>query len=106
MQKIVQKTRKIIFVNNSIHLNGLYLFVYLFISQRKRHFSRDEIIACVEEGKRRKVPVMAHAHGAEGIRMAAEAGTIYRWSRHITCIITQDTYRVVLMTCSLLLSLM
>ena len=26
------------------------------------------------EGKRRQVPVMAHAHGAEGIRLAAEAG--------------------------------
>ncbi len=40
------------------------------------HFSFSEMQACVEEGKRRKVPVMAHAHGAEGIKLAALAGTL------------------------------
>lgn len=38
------------------------------------HFSEKELRVVVEEASRRQVPVMAHAHGAEGIRMAAEAG--------------------------------
>ncbi len=38
------------------------------------HFSPDELKASVEEAARRDVPVMAHAHAAEGIKMAVKAG--------------------------------
>ena len=38
------------------------------------HFSTEEIKAAVEEASRREVPVMAHAHAAEGIKLAAKAG--------------------------------
>ena len=41
---------------------------------REVHFSPEEMRAAVEEASRRGVPVMAHAHSAEGIRMAVEAG--------------------------------
>ena len=43
-------------------------------SPENTHFSAEELRACVEEAARRQVPVMAHAHGAEGIVMAANAG--------------------------------
>jgi imidazolonepropionase-like amidohydrolase len=38
------------------------------------HFSTEELRAVVEEASRRDVPVMAHAHAAEGIKMAVKAG--------------------------------
>jgi imidazolonepropionase-like amidohydrolase len=38
------------------------------------HFSPEEIAAAVEEAARRGVPVMAHAHATEGIKMAVHAG--------------------------------
>ncbi len=38
------------------------------------HFSDEEIIAAVEEAKRRDVPVMAHAHATEGINKAIKFG--------------------------------
>ncbi len=38
------------------------------------HFSPEELRAAVEEAKRRGVPVMAHAHAAEGIKQAIRAG--------------------------------
>lgn len=38
------------------------------------HFSPDELKAAVEEAGRRDVPVMAHAHAAEGIKQAVKAG--------------------------------
>ena len=38
------------------------------------HFSAEELKAAVEEAARRDVPVMAHAHAAEGIKMAVKAG--------------------------------
>lgn len=38
------------------------------------HFSPEELKAAVEEAARRDVPVMAHAHSAEGIKMAAKSG--------------------------------
>ncbi len=38
------------------------------------HFSPGELTAAVEEASRRDVPVMAHAHAAEGIKMAVKAG--------------------------------
>lgn len=38
------------------------------------HFSDDEIIAAVEEAKRRGVPVMAHAHATEGINKSIKFG--------------------------------
>ena len=38
------------------------------------HFSPEELKAVVEEAARRDVPVMAHAHAAEGIKMAVKAG--------------------------------
>ena len=38
------------------------------------HFSEEELKMAVEEASRREVPVMAHAHAAEGIKMAARAG--------------------------------
>jgi imidazolonepropionase-like amidohydrolase len=43
-------------------------------SPENTHFSWEEMVACVEEGGRRRVPVMAHAHGAQGIALAAAAG--------------------------------
>lgn len=43
-------------------------------SPENTHMSDEEIRACVEEANRRKVHVMAHAHGAEGIALAARAG--------------------------------
>ncbi len=38
------------------------------------HFSPEELAAAVEEAGRRGVPVMAHAHATEGIKMAVRAG--------------------------------
>ncbi len=38
------------------------------------HFGEDELKMAVEEATRRNVPVMAHAHAAEGIKMAVKAG--------------------------------
>ncbi len=38
------------------------------------HFSPEELRMAVEEAARRNVPVMAHAHAAEGIKMAVRAG--------------------------------
>jgi len=38
------------------------------------HFSDEEIIAAVEEAKRRDVPVMAHAHATEGINKSIKFG--------------------------------
>lgn len=38
------------------------------------HFSENEIKAVVNEAKRRNINVMAHAHGADGIYLAAENG--------------------------------
>lgn len=38
------------------------------------HFSEAELRAAVEEASRREVPVMAHAHAAEGIKLAVKAG--------------------------------
>jgi imidazolonepropionase-like amidohydrolase len=38
------------------------------------HFSPEELRVAVEEAGRRRVPVMAHAHAAEGIKMAIRAG--------------------------------
>jgi imidazolonepropionase-like amidohydrolase len=38
------------------------------------HFSPEELRAAVEEAGRRGVPVMAHAHAAEGIKQAVRAG--------------------------------
>ncbi len=41
---------------------------------RDVHFSREELDVAIEEANRRGVPVMAHAHAAEGIKMAIRAG--------------------------------
>ncbi len=38
------------------------------------HFSDEELAAAVDEAGRHGVPVMAHAHAAEGVRRAVEAG--------------------------------
>jgi imidazolonepropionase-like amidohydrolase len=38
------------------------------------HFSDEEIIAVVDEAKRRGIPVMAHAHATEGINKAIKFG--------------------------------
>lgn len=38
------------------------------------HFSPEELTAAVEEANRRGVPVMAHAHSAEGIKQSVIAG--------------------------------
>jgi len=37
-------------------------------------FTLDELRACIEEARRLRRPVAAHAHGIEGIRLAVEAG--------------------------------
>lgn len=44
-------------------------------SPENTHMSEEELRACVEEANRRQVHVMAHAHGADGILKAANAGT-------------------------------
>ena len=41
---------------------------------RDVHFSPEELAAAVEEAARRGVPVMAHAHSAEGVKQAVAAG--------------------------------
>lgn len=41
---------------------------------RNVHFSLQELKAAVEEAARRDVPVMAHAHAADGIKLAVNAG--------------------------------
>jgi len=38
------------------------------------HFSKEELTVAIEEASRRDVPVMAHAHSAEGIKMSIKAG--------------------------------
>jgi imidazolonepropionase-like amidohydrolase len=38
------------------------------------HFTEEEVRAAVDEAGRRDVPVMAHAHAAEGIKLAVKAG--------------------------------
>jgi imidazolonepropionase-like amidohydrolase len=38
------------------------------------HFSQEELDVAIEEARRRDVPVMAHAHSAEGIKMSIKAG--------------------------------
>jgi len=38
------------------------------------HLSPEELAMAIEEAKRRDVPVMAHAHAAEAIKMAVKAG--------------------------------
>ena len=43
-------------------------------SPKNTHFSKEELRAVVEEAARRKCGVMAHAHGSEGIVLAAETG--------------------------------
>mmetsp|Transcript_20613 Transcript_20613/g.29587 ORF Transcript_20613/g.29587 Transcript_20613/m.29587 type:complete len:426 (-) Transcript_20613:15-1292(-) len=43
-------------------------------SPENTHFSPAELTACVQEARRRQVHVMAHAHGADGIKQAALAG--------------------------------
>jgi imidazolonepropionase-like amidohydrolase len=46
-------------------------------SPENTHFSPEEMQACVQEAARRRVRVMAHAHGAHGIEMAANAGELF-----------------------------
>lgn len=41
---------------------------------RDVHLSREELDVAIEEANRRGVPVMAHAHAAEGIKLAIRAG--------------------------------
>ena len=43
-------------------------------SPRDVHFSREELDVAIAEANRRGVPVMAHAHAAEGIKLAIRAG--------------------------------
>jgi len=38
------------------------------------HFSKEELAVAIDEANRRDVPVMAHAHSAEGIKMSIQAG--------------------------------
>src|SRR3989442_13636968 len=38
------------------------------------HFSPEELKVAVEEAARHNVPVMAHAHAAEGVKQATRAG--------------------------------
>jgi imidazolonepropionase-like amidohydrolase len=38
------------------------------------HFSKEELAVAMDEASRRDVPVMAHAHSAEGIKMSIRAG--------------------------------
>lgn len=38
------------------------------------HFSQEELTIAIEEARRRDVPVMAHAHSAEAIKMSVRAG--------------------------------
>jgi imidazolonepropionase-like amidohydrolase len=43
-------------------------------SPENTHFSAVELETVVQEAGRRQVPVMAHAHGADGVILAAKAG--------------------------------
>lgn len=43
-------------------------------SPKNVQFSEDELRAAMQEAKRQGMPVMAHAHAAEGIKMAARMG--------------------------------
>lgn len=45
-------------------------------SPENTHMSEEELRACVEEANRRQVHVMAHAHGADGIIKASNAGRL------------------------------
>ena len=47
-------------------------------SPENSHMSDAELAAVVAEAARRRVPVMAHAHGAQGIAAAVRAGV---WPR-------------------------
>lgn len=46
-------------------------------SPENTHMAQEEVEAAVQEARRRRVHVMAHAHGAEGIAMAARAGAAW-----------------------------
>lgn len=41
---------------------------------RNVHFTKDELSAALDEATKRDVPVMAHAHSAEAIKMSVKAG--------------------------------
>lgn len=44
-------------------------------SPENTHFSPEELEVCIQEAGRRQIPVMAHAHGADGIVLAARSGS-------------------------------
>jgi len=66
--------REIKFGSDWIKLLVTGAFMSIGDSPGDVHFSPEELRAAVEEADRRRVPVMAHAHAAEGIKQAVEAG--------------------------------
>jgi imidazolonepropionase-like amidohydrolase len=72
MRKAVR--REIKFGSDWIKLLVTGAFMSLGDSPGDVHFSPEELTVAVEEAARRRVPVMAHAHAAEGIKQAIRAG--------------------------------
>ena len=66
--------REIKFGSDWIKLLVTGAFMSAKDNPRNVHFSEVELAAAVDEATRRGVPVMAHAHAAEGINMAVRAG--------------------------------
>jgi imidazolonepropionase-like amidohydrolase len=62
--------------NGSDWIKLLVSGAYMSVGDDPRNvqFSPEELAAAVEEANRRGVPVMAHSHSAEGIKMAVRAG--------------------------------
>ncbi len=72
MRKAVREEIK--FGSDWIKLLVTGAFMSAADSPRDVHFSEEELAIAVEEANRRGVPVMAHAHAAEGIKQAIRAG--------------------------------
>jgi len=66
--------REIKFGSDWIKLLVTGAFMSANDNPRNVHFSEQEVRVAVEEARRHDVPVMAHAHSAEGIKLAVRAG--------------------------------
>ncbi|MCZ6620215.1 MAG: amidohydrolase family protein [Gammaproteobacteria bacterium] len=66
--------REIKFGSDWIKLLVTGAFMSANDNPRNVHFSEEEVRVAVEEARRFDVPVMAHAHSAEGVKLAVRAG--------------------------------
>ncbi len=66
--------REIKFGSDWIKLLVTGAFMSANDNPRNVHYSEEEVRVAVEEARRHDVPVMAHAHSAEGIKLAVRAG--------------------------------